>query len=295
MTSTTVVRNLVSAVQRLFPKALADSAWDNTGLLLDVPPLLQSISKARVLLTIDLTTAVADEAISSNAVLIVSYHPIIFRPLKALSVTNSQQRTLIRLAQAGISVYCPHTAVDAQNGGMNDWLVKVALGTSFDNSSAVQSKVIEPSPASTDIPNTGFGRLVSLPSEPNEIFLPQIVDNVKSGLNLDHVQVAVAVKHRSEPVRKIALCAGSGSSVLAKAPDADLWFTGELSHHEILALLERNVSAIICGHTNTERGYLKSTFAPMLASEILRSPADFSEVDVEVIVSTQDTDPLTLF
>lgn len=51
--------------------------------------------------------------------------PIIFRPLKALTLANSQQSSLLRLAQAGISVYCPHTAVDAAPGGLNDWLADV--------------------------------------------------------------------------------------------------------------------------------------------------------------------------
>lgn len=48
--------------------------------------------------------------------------PIIFRPLKSLTLSNTQQRSLLRLVQAGISVYSPHTAVDASVGGVNDWL-----------------------------------------------------------------------------------------------------------------------------------------------------------------------------
>lgn len=48
--------------------------------------------------------------------------PIIFRPLRSLTFANTQQTTLLRLAQEGISVYSPHTAVDAAPGGLNDWL-----------------------------------------------------------------------------------------------------------------------------------------------------------------------------
>lgn len=51
--------------------------------------------------------------------------PIIFRPLKALTLGSSQQETLLRVAQEGISVYCPHTAVDAATNGMTDWLADV--------------------------------------------------------------------------------------------------------------------------------------------------------------------------
>lgn len=51
--------------------------------------------------------------------------PIIFRPLKALTLGNSQHSSLLRLAQEGISVYSPHTAVDAVPGGLNDWLADI--------------------------------------------------------------------------------------------------------------------------------------------------------------------------
>ena len=51
--------------------------------------------------------------------------PIIFRGLKSLTQSNSQQNTLLRLAQEGISVYCPHTAIDAAPKGINTWLESV--------------------------------------------------------------------------------------------------------------------------------------------------------------------------
>ena len=101
-----------------------------------------------VLLTIDLTKGVADEAIARKDSIIVTYReslivnknmasnssedPIIFRPLKSLTLGNSQQNTLLRLAQEGISVYSPHTAVDAVSGGLNDWLADIVTYKSRD-------------------------------------------------------------------------------------------------------------------------------------------------------------------
>lgn len=101
--------------------------------------------KNSVLLTIDLTKGVADEAIRRKDSVVIAYRgfylpiqnmvkltsppdPIIFRGLKALTLANSQQQSLLRLAQEGISVYCPHTAVDAAPGGLNDWLADVVTG-----------------------------------------------------------------------------------------------------------------------------------------------------------------------
>jgi putative NIF3 family GTP cyclohydrolase 1 type 2 len=54
--------------------------------------------------------------------------PIIFRALKSFTLANSQQNSLLRLAQEGISVYCPHTAVDAAPEGLNDWLADIVVG-----------------------------------------------------------------------------------------------------------------------------------------------------------------------
>jgi dinuclear metal center YbgI/SA1388 family protein len=85
-----------------------------------------------VLLTIDLTKAVADEAIALNSSIIIAYHPTIFKGLKAITLANSQQQTLLRLASHGISVYSPHTAIDAAPGGLGDWLADIVTGTQTD-------------------------------------------------------------------------------------------------------------------------------------------------------------------
>lgn len=97
--------------------------WDNVGLLVgrrDGPA-------ASILLTIDLTADVLTEAVSSGVDAIVSYHPPIFAPLKRLDDSTSTGQLLLGLIGAGISVYSPHTALDAAPGGMTDWLAS-ALG-----------------------------------------------------------------------------------------------------------------------------------------------------------------------
>ncbi|KAK4574282.1 hypothetical protein LTR86_002043 [Recurvomyces mirabilis] len=85
-----------------------------------------------VLLTVDLTKAVADEAIERNDSIVVAYHPIIFRGLKSLTLKDTQQQSLLRLASEGISVYSPHTAVDCARGGLGDWLADIVTGTPAD-------------------------------------------------------------------------------------------------------------------------------------------------------------------
>ena len=97
-------RAVVSAVRKLYPENLADKSFDNTGLLLEAPfdPIRRQMNS--VLLTIDLTKAVADEAIDRKDCVVVAYHPIIFRGLKSLTLADTQQQSLLRLALEGISV-----------------------------------------------------------------------------------------------------------------------------------------------------------------------------------------------
>ncbi|KAI9840896.1 MAG: hypothetical protein M1837_001223 [Sclerophora amabilis] len=121
-------QTVVKSMRKLYPEALADKSFDNTGLLLEAPTREDKSQNNSVLLAIDLTREVAEEAIQRRDSVIVAYHPIIFRPLKSLSLADSQQRSLLKLAQEGISVYCPHTAVDAAPGGVNDWLADIITG-----------------------------------------------------------------------------------------------------------------------------------------------------------------------
>jgi putative NIF3 family GTP cyclohydrolase 1 type 2 len=93
-------------------------------------------------------------------------------------------------------------------------------------------------------------------------------------------------------IRKIAVCAGSGSGVFkALSEKVDVIVTGELSHHEVLSYVASGTSVILCGHTNTERGYLH-TLQRKLADHIAQ---EYGESRVEVIVSKADKDPVDLF
>jgi putative NIF3 family GTP cyclohydrolase 1 type 2 len=95
----------------------------------------------------------------------------------------------------------------------------------------------------------------------------------------------------NDTVSTVALCAGSGASVFkALSRDVDVLFTGELSHHEVLAAVEKGQHVILCGHTNTERGFLNTL------QRALQRKLDENTLpeDIEVIISKQDQDPLQI-
>ncbi len=118
------IADLVAAVERIAPPELAEP-WDNVGLLMGSR---DARIAGPILLTIDLTEAVAEEAVRLKCGAVVAYHPPIFEALKRITDSTEAGRVAIRLLGAGIAVYSPHTALDAAPGGMTDWLAEGLLG-----------------------------------------------------------------------------------------------------------------------------------------------------------------------
>lgn len=253
---------------------MADKTWDNTGLLVDASQDEPSSAsdKVNVLLTIDLTQDVAAEAIKQKSNLIMAYHPFIFKGLKSIGQSDPQQKSLVKLIRNGISVYCPHTAVDSAKGGVNDFLADgISKGVGEKS-----REIIEKDKEEEDC---GMGRVVHL-SEPTP--LRKLVENVKVSLGLSHLQVALARGESGEQlVSSIAICAGSGGGVF-RGVKADLFYTGELSHHEALYFTETGSSIIVCNHSNTERAFLTS-----MQEQLLQELPEGSTVTI----SEKDKDP----
>jgi dinuclear metal center YbgI/SA1388 family protein len=399
---------VVSSMRRLYPEALADKTFDNTGLLLEAP-FISSRPRNRnsVLLTVDLTRAVAEEAIENNHSVVVAYHPIIFRPLKSITAGDTQQLSMTRLLAHGISVYCPHTAVDTVPGGMADWLCDIVTGkledpepraysaespasetdvTTSTSSSEAPSKpstrpttppskadkdsgamsddpfitpkakmrlarpdhahrkyskpglpvptdtfhaavishsrsVITPSPragidqanqyTSSDLynsSNTGAGRLIEF-ATPQPLTL--LITRIAHAIGLPK-GFAVAIPQGQDlgtiKISSVATCPGSGGGVI-RGTTADLIFTGELSHHEALAVIERGGCVISLFHSNSERGYLWNVMHDRLEKEVVEEWQKMRNEEsgksglgeqiremlgdetVEVVMSERDRDP----
>ena len=265
--------NFLATLETIAPLALAED-WDNVGLLL-APTTPRPIQ--RVLLTIDLTAAVADEAIEHGCEAIVAYHPPIFGGLKRIVAEDRTGGILLQLLAKNVSIYSPHTALDAVQGGVNDWLAR-AFGDSA-------LRPIHPTGARVQQPDNlavGQGRHLTL-NQP--IAVEDALVQVKQHLQLDKLRVAIADRHaRGERLQTVALCAGAGGSVL-KGQQVDLLFTGEMRHHDVLAAREEGTSVILTEHSNSERGYL-----PQL-KQLLENTI---EEPLHVLLSQQDRDPLEI-
>lgn len=113
------VKNVLRLLEELAPKEYAMS-WDNVGL--QVGDREDTVS--RILVCLDVTEAVIDEAVKSNADFIVSHHPVIFKPIKSLLKDNPQGRMIHKAIKHDISIYCGHTNIDIAPGGLNDYIAR---------------------------------------------------------------------------------------------------------------------------------------------------------------------------
>ncbi len=260
VTSTAVL----AALHEIAPPALA-AEWDNTGLLIE--PKARRGAIRRLLLTIDLSAEVVAEAAAWGAEWVVAYHPAIFAGLKRLRHDDGKQRAVLAAVAAGLGVYSPHTALDAAPGGIADWLAAGVLGET-------PAKSIEP------CGDGDFGRVVVFA---RPVARTVLVQRVKEHLGVRHLQIALPTRTAAK-VRSVAVAAGAGSGIL-RGVRADVWLTGEMSHHDALAATAAGSTVLLAGHSNTERGYLR-VLRDRLRAALGRS--------LQLRIAKTDRDPFTV-
>ena len=257
--SMTTVQQIYEEMQRIAPLALAES-WDNPGLLVDCGGEV-----SRVLVTLDITPEVVEEAARKGCGLIVSHHPVIFSPLKKLS----GQDVAFQLVKNGISAICMHTNLDAAEGGVNEVLAGIFGMREMEAFAEGCGRVgsIEP----VTVPELAKKAQKELASRCNQPF------------NGPAVQVKFA--DTGKTVRRLAVISGAGGSLFedAIARGADCLLTGEANHHHAIDAKRLGLSLIAAGHYATE--------FPVTAAVSEKLRTAFPEL--EVLVSKDARDPYT--
>lgn len=223
------VRDIEQALFDLAPKDLAMS-WDNVGQLLGDPELEVS----RVLVALDITEAVAGEALEKGCQLIVSHHPVMnckWLPVQTVRSDTPQGRLLLKLLRNGVSAVCMHTNLDIAEGGVNDRLAQVL-------------ELIDPGPLGDP---EGLCRMGAL-AEP--MALPDFARFVRKALHANGVRFADAGK----PVSKVAVGGGACGDYedFAIAAGCDTFVTSDLTYHAFLDAKGKGINLIDAGHFPTE-------------------------------------------
>ncbi len=138
-----LVQDLINALEQFAPLEQAEE-WDKVGLHVGTP---DAELDGPVLLTIDLTEKVMDEAIGIGARVIIAYHPPIWEPISRLTGDTARGRVLLRAVENHISIYTPHTALDSAPGGVTDWLCEGLSGSTTPGKIQGDCRSLQPSAA----------------------------------------------------------------------------------------------------------------------------------------------------
>lgn len=230
-----IIKNISELLEEYAPLNLKES-YDNVGLM--VGDSENSVSS--ILVSLDCSDAVIDEAVNKGCSLIVTHHPLIFHSLKGITADTALGRKIIKLIRNGISVYSCHTNLDSTRGGLNDILMNLLGFKDYE--------VIEPAPGYDLKGNAGIGRIASLKPQKT---LGEICVKVKEALDIEVLRYS---GNESENIGKIAVINGSGKDYFEAACrlGADCLITGDTSYHFISDCLESDIAVIDAGHFETE-------------------------------------------
>ena len=214
------VSDIFDFLCRLAPLQLQMS-FDNSGLLLGKKDSVVD----KVLLALDVTDAVVDEAIEIGAQLIISHHPLIFSPIKSLT-----DERLLKLIEHSIAVISMHTNLDIAPGGVNDVLMAVLGAKTID--------VLD---------EHGCGRVGFLEKEKS---IDEFLIECKNALGCNGIRYFSA----GRSVKNLAVMGGSGADELetAFAKGCDTYVTADIKYHQFLRASELGINLIDADHFCTE-------------------------------------------
>ena len=257
------VQDISNFLETFAPVALAEE-WDNVGLLVGDPD--QEVTRVMTCLTITPTTA--REALERQAEMIITHHPLPFRPLKRLTTAQTASRLLLQLIEGKIAVHSPHTAFDSAAAGINQQLAE-----------ALELEAIKPLiPLENDEAGLGAGRRGKL-SQP--VSLETLAQRLQLFLNLPGLQV---VGTPDQVITRVAVACGSAGQFLnvARKYQCDLLITGETNFHTCLEALASGISLFLLGHYGSER----------FAVEMLAQKMAIEFPGLLIHASVDDRDPI---
>ena len=262
------VKDLLKTLDEIAAFGLAEE-WDNVGLMLGEP----NKSIKGILVALDPTEEILAEAQEIGADCIITHHPLIFQPLKAIYTDQPLGRFLRKALENEISVIGCHTNLDQALGGVNDVLAD-SLG--IQDSRPLVS--VETSPEKA---GTGFGRVGRLadPLSP-EAFIGYLCDFFK----LPVLRVAGQLP---EEINIVAVCGGSGSDLAqaAYASGAQVYITGEVKHSTARWAEAAGFCIIDAGHFATENPVVESLV------EVLQDVFTEKDISIPVTPSAKQQNP----
>ena len=257
------VAKIAEVIEDFAPKSLQES-YDNAGLQVGDPDMPVSA----VMLCLDFTEDILDEAIERECNMVISHHPLLFRGLKEITGADPIQRMVIKAIRSGIALYSAHTNLDSATDGVSFEMSRMLGMTNV--------KVLQPVAPGTE---TGLGVIGEIKPTPKMEFLRTVKEtfNVK-GLRYSEFTPKLVIK-------RVALCGGAGASLIKDAitAGADAIITGDVKYHDFTGYGHKILIADI-GHYEIE------LCARQIFSRIIRDK--FSELPI--YFSAKEKNPISV-
>lgn len=236
--------DILHALSKDMPPSLAMD-WDNVGLLLG----RREKQVRKVMIGLDPSTAVLEEATRKGADLIITHHPLIFSPLKRIVDEDIVGARIIHILQEDMAYIAMHTNYDVANDCMAD-IAAERIGLE-----GVPLEVTETLEKNGVVRELGIGKVGELE---REYSLEELVKKIKEAFGLSHVRIYGAEK-AGEKIRKAAISPGSGKGmyVFAKKAGAQVLISGDITHHEGLDAAESGITLIDAGHYGLEHIFME--------------------------------------
>lgn len=210
------VRDVIRAVEAFAPFD-AQKPGDNTGLQIGSPD--QEVHG--ILLGFDCTPELVDEAVRRGCDMIINHHPLLYHPVRSVGPDDPTGAAIWRAVRAGVAVYAAHTSADRVIAGVSGAMAR-RLGLQH-------VRILAPEGVRSDVPgeSIGFGVVGDLPQA---LSAREAIELVKECFGLRVMRTSRPV---DIPVRTLAMCGGSGSSLIdaARAAGAQLYLCGDISYH----------------------------------------------------------------
>ena len=233
------IKDILGALEEFAPLALQDG-YDNAGLQIG---LAEDAEATGVLLSLDVTEEVVNEAILRGCNLIVSHHPLMFRPVSSFAGKTHVERAILKAIKNDIAVYAAHTNLDVAYGGVN---FKMAEKLGLQKVEFLSGR--ENYTSGDETFTAGEGIIATLPEALSK---KEFMEQVKEVFRLKSLRVNNA---SPKSIKRVALCGGNGAFLIPQAIEkgADVFITGEIGYHRFFGY-EKDILLLEIGHYESEQ------------------------------------------
>jgi dinuclear metal center YbgI/SA1388 family protein len=260
-----MVKEIINIMEDYAPLHLKES-YDNVGLMIGDG----ESEVTKILIALDCTLKVIEEAIKCGCNLIITHHPLLFIKPTSITTNTLQGKKIMTLIKNNINLYSSHTNLDSTPNGINDIIMGLL--------DFHKVKILDVSALNSE---AGIGRIAILE---DSITLEELVNRVKLNLNIETIRYC---GDESKIISKVAVINGSGQDYITMAINAgaDCIITGDTTYHYISDYNEEGIAIIDAGHFDTEWPAMKAV------ADTINNRLEILGFNATILMSKATTNP----